>query len=262
VIVAVAIVTLTAVLSSDRAALRTDLASETAVALVAGSLVAYVFERVLQGEKKRQHDAAIAVASLTISPAINQSVGAIASRASLELREPLGISRPKKGTPLHDALTSLADQLTKKLDGHVWRIEDSGEQPTLEDRERAIVEDKFRVLTDIVPFTIQTLENLRNAVTPLLASIGDTELLTILNGTESHRLYLVNQMEDWHKIPRIFNPHESLRTFPHFLRAGADAVAIIEKRTRQHFEFEMPIKPADEGTSNVAATAEHSDPSA
>lgn len=158
---AVAIIALTALLTSDDRDLWLNLASEAAGVLLGGSVVAYLFERILRREEQARREHETAGVSLAASLMINQSIGQIANLVSTYLTRALDLRAPTAATPLRGALTSLADQLTDKLTrplDEIWDPDGHGAPTTPLARLHDLHKDQMRVARPLLTGIVRALD--------------------------------------------------------------------------------------------------------
>jgi hypothetical protein len=240
---AVAIIALTALLVSDDRDLWLNLASEAAGVLLGGSVVAYLFERILRREEQARREHETAGVSLAASLMVNQSIGRIAILVATYLTRALDLRAPTPETPLRDALTSLADQLTDKLRrplDEIWDPDGDGAPTNVLARLDHLHEDQMRVARPLVTGIVRAHDQLRTSVVPLLQTVNDVELLTALSAADAHGSALDDLLDDWATEPIVHGPAVAFKWLPDLLKAAAEALGVIEARTDVQFLYERP----------------------
>lgn len=240
---AAAIVVLTSFVVSNDDDLWLNLASEAVGVLVGGSLVAYLFERILRREEHARREHELARVSRGAALLVNETIGRIAIQVAVYLTRPLDLRAPAEGEPLREALRSLADQLADRLErpwDDVW-------DPHGGDGPRAslsqIHADQMSTTIPLLTGIVRALTLMRTSVVPLLQAIDDIELLTLLSAAESDGAWFDELVGDWQAPgPNTLGPRVAIVRLPELLRRLDRVLGIVEARTGARFLYERPLE--------------------
>lgn len=240
---ALAIIAVTAAVISDDRDLWLNLASEAAGVLLGGSVVAYLFERILRREEEARQDQQMAGVTLAASLVVNSSIGKVAILVSTALTRPLDLRAPAAEAPLRDGLESLADQLRERLGrplDDVWDPDGEDAPAAFLQRLDYLHDDQLRAARFLVAGIVRALDEMRTAVVPLLQTVSDVELLTLISAADASRATLDELLADWETRPILLGPAHAFKQLPKLLTTLAQALGVIEDRTGIRFLYERP----------------------
>jgi hypothetical protein len=241
-----ALIVIAALTSSDDRDLWLNLATEAAGVLLGGSVVAYLFERILRREEQAREARETAKVTLTASLTINDTIGKVAMLVSTNLTRALDLNPPDRGEPLNAVLRALAAQLTDKFKrplDDIWDP-DGHETTTVLDRITALHTDQLAVARRLVTDIVQALDHLRGNLGSLLQTVTDVELLTLLSAADAPRYRFTADLAGWESPASAAGPFVAFKRLPELLEICADIVTLIEQRTNARFAYERPVERA------------------